>query len=121
MARDITTAPVPASTPTLRSSWRFGARIAALVLATLLLVTWTVSQLRTVDDMVNAVPAPVQQSIRQVEHAEQVSGTLRRLEDTEVRRFANQSSAVTPAQPNPHQEQADDAASAQRGRPGVQP
>jgi len=37
--------------------------------------------------------APVQQSIRQVERAEQVRAELRRREDIEARRFANRYSA----------------------------
>jgi hypothetical protein len=128
MTRDITTAPVPTTTPALRSNWRFGARIAVIIVATLLLLTWTAGQLRTTDDTVNAVPAPVHQSIRQVDHAEQGRAQLGRLEDTDVRRFANQASALTPVQSNPNlKEQAvlrqlNDAESAPlHRRPGVQP
>jgi len=109
MTRDTTTVPIPTITPTVRPSPRLAAWIAAIVVVTVLLLTWGAGQLRTVDTTVDAVPAAVHQSIRQVEHAEQVDAHLRRLHAIEAQRFANRYDADL------------DGSAPLRRRPGVQP
>lgn len=93
-----TAAPVPTA-PVLRGSVWFRLLVAAIVAATIGLVTWTAVQQRSIDGNVEAMPAPIQQSIRQVERADEARAALRHADAAEVRRFTNRVEPFAPVRP----------------------
>ena len=100
MTRTLTTAPAPTTVGSLRPAWRFRALIAVIVAATVGLIVWTGVQQRAVDTSVTTMPAPVHQSVRQIERADQVRAERQHLDDIEVRRFGNQVDAAAPVRPD---------------------
>lgn len=130
MTRTLTTVP-PTTAPRLRSDRRFHALIAAIVVVTIALAAWTAVQQRAIDDTIGVLPAPPQQSVRQIERADEARAALQRSGEVEVQRFGNQASALAPARPDSQDLQRMEQAEIERfgnrevrptfRHPGVQP
>lgn len=118
MTRTLTTIPAPVA-PSLGGR-RFALLVAAIIALTLGLVIWTTTQQRPVDDVVGARQAPIQQSVRQVEHADEAAAALRQLDETDALRFRNRIDALAPAAVAVPGSQ-DDAPPWAYRRPAVQP
>jgi hypothetical protein len=111
MTRTPTTVPTTAA-PTLTAR-----RFRLLVAATIGLAGWTVVQQRSVNDAISAAPAPIRQSVRQVEHADEARAALRRLDETDVTRFTNRVDALAAGAASQQEQEAP----RRTHRPGVQP